>query len=126
MKTEFARVLGKVILVVFTALPGTASRAADLAVPVALGWNLLGNTGTAAIDVAAVLGDGTQVTSVWKWNRQTSTWGFYAPNLAASGILASYASGKSYQVLSSIGPGEGFWVNAAQAFTLSRPGIVPL
>lgn len=125
MKSEFARILGKVILVVIAALPGTLSRAADLSVPVALGWNLLGNTGTAAIDVAAVLGDGTTVTSVWKWNNRTATWGFYAPALAASGILASYASGKSYEVLSSIGPGEGFWVNAVQPFTLSRPGIVP-
>ena len=125
MRTEFARILGKVILVVITALSGTLSRAADLSVPVALGWNLLGNTGTAAIDVASALGDGTKVSTVWKWNSQTSSWSFYAPALAASGILASYASGKSYEVLSSIGPGEGFWVNAVQAFTLSRPGIVP-
>ena len=123
MKIEFARVLR--ILAVLAALSGTASHGADLAIPVAQGWNLLGNTGTAAIDAASVLGDSTKVTTVWKWNSQTSSWVFYAPSLAANGTLASYASGKGYQVLSGIAPGEGFWLDAAQAFTLSRPGIVP-
>jgi len=122
MKIIIARVFQ--ILVVLFALSGTAAHGADLAIPIAQGWNLLGNTSTAAIDVAS-LGDVTKVTTVWKWNSPTASWAFYAPKLAADATLATYASGKGYQVLASIAPGEGFWLNAAQAFTLSRPGIFP-
>lgn len=45
----------------------------------------------------------------------------YAPSLSAS-ALASYCASHNYQVLSSIGPGEGYWVNAAQAVTLQQSG----
>ena len=91
------------------------------------GWNLLGNTGSPAIAVQTdpSLSDSNKVTTVWKWNAQAAGWAFYAPSLAAGGTLATYAAGKGYQVLSTIEPGEGFWVNAAQAFTLTRTGITP-
>lgn len=112
-------------LVALAALVSSASQGADLAIQVNPGWNLLGNTGTAAIDVTADLGDSTRVITVWKWNSQASTWGFYAPSLAAGGRLTSYAGEKGYQVLSQIAPGEGFWLNAAQAFTLERTNVVP-
>jgi len=123
MKTYISRLFR--VIAVLAALCGTTAQGADLSIPVAPGWNLLGNTGTSVLDVASVLGDGAKITTVWKWNSQSSSWAFYSPSLAADGTLAPYAAGKGYQVLSEIAPGEGFWVNAAQAFTLDRPGIVP-
>lgn len=85
------------------------------------GWNLLGNTATTSISATSVpeLFDAANVTTLWKWNSETSSWAFYAPGLAASGTLVSYASEKGYQVLASIAPGEGFWVNAAPVLLLS-------
>lgn len=120
-----ARHLKQGILGAFIAFFASVSHAVDLTVSVASGWNLLGNTGATSIDATSLpeLFDATKVTTLWKWNSQTSSWVFYAPSLANNGTLAAYASGKGYQVLSSIAPGEGFWVNAAQPFTLSRTGI---
>ena len=114
-------------LIACAALFGSSAHGVDLAIPLGAGWNLLGNTGSPAIDVTKdlSLSDSTKVTTVWKWNAQAAGWVFYAPSLAASGTLATYAAGKGYQVLSTIEPGEGFWVNAAQAFTLNRTGITP-
>ncbi|TSA19228.1 MAG: hypothetical protein D4R74_00005, partial [Betaproteobacteria bacterium] len=83
------------------------------------GWNLMGNSSSGAIDVAAVFGDKTKVTTVWKWVSSTSQWAFYAPSLADGG--AAYAAGKGYDFLTSISGGEGFWVNAAAAFTAPLP-----
>ena len=85
------------------------------------GWNLLGNSSSASLDVASTFGNSTQVTTVWKWVSATSRWAFYAPSLNASGTLASYAAGKGYDVLSAIGAGEGFWVNAQTTFTAQLP-----
>ena len=120
-----AQYLKQGILGAFIAFFANVSHAVDLTVPVVSGWNLLGNTGATAIDATSLpeLFDATKVTSLWKWNSQTSSWVFYAPSLSKDGTLAAYASGKGYQVLSGIAPGEGFWVNAAQPFTLSRTGI---
>jgi len=98
-------------------------------IPVSLvtGWNLLGNGVNAPLDVSA-LGNATQVTTVWKWEPTgTSTgitypaWAFYAPSLASSGTLASYAASKGYDVLTTINAGEGFWVNAKTAFSIQLP-----
>lgn len=80
------------------------------------GWNLLGNSVSTPLDVAATLGDATKVTTVWKWIPATSKWAFYAPTMTAPD-LATYATNKGYEVLSTVNGGEGFWVNAKVAFT---------
>ncbi|MEY2631969.1 MAG: hypothetical protein RIR00_623, partial [Pseudomonadota bacterium] len=91
------------------------------------GWNLLGNGNETALDVATVFGDATQVQSVWKWVSSGSsaglsypTWAFYTPLQADGG--KAYAAGKGYEALTSIAGGEGFWVNAKQAYTATLPG----
>ncbi len=89
-------------------------------VPVVAGWNLLGNSNSAAMDVATVLGNASNVTSVWKWIPASGKWAFYAPSMDAA-TLATYAAGKGYDVLSSVAGGEGFWVNAKNAFTITLP-----
>jgi len=84
------------------------------------GWNLLGNGSAAPIDVAAAFGDAAKFTSVWKWNSSTGAWAFYAPSLG-SAELALYAQSKAYDVLSSIEPKEGFWVQVLTDVSLAGP-----
>ena len=81
------------------------------------GWNLLGNSSSAAIDVTQTFGDSTQFISVWKWNPGTHRWGFYAPSMSSS-ALTDYARGRGYEVIGSVVPKEGFWVNATSAVAL--------
>jgi hypothetical protein len=89
------------------------------------GWNLLGNSSSSPLDVTK-LGDSTQsqIVSVWKWVPGKQRWAFYTPasSMSAS-ALATYAQSKGYDVLASINPGEGFWVNssATASFTLQLP-----
>lgn len=96
-----------------------ATPAAELSVAVNSGWNLLGNSTTTAINVRSVLGDRTKVVSVWQWDRTNSAWAFFSPALASDTELSVFALGNGYQVLASIPPGQGFWVNAASSFTLA-------
>ena len=91
------------------------------------GWNLVGNGYATTIDVAQAFGDRALVTTVWKWLADKMAWAFYAPSLTAE-QLQSYAQGKGYEVLSTIGAGEGFWVNAAKAWSASpqTAGLQPV
>jgi len=84
------------------------------------GWNLAGNSLTQAIDVKTLFGTQSGVQTVWKWDAAGAKWAFYAPTLDASGTLASYASSKGYNVLATINPGEGFWVNASAPVALGK------
>jgi hypothetical protein len=95
---------------------GNAFAAATL--ELTAGWNLLGNSSTAPIDVAAAFGDATRITTVWKWNRQAGVWALYAPSLSSAG-LTLYAQDKGYEVLSSIEPKEGFWIQAPAPVSLT-------
>ena len=67
--------------------------------------------------------DPASVQSVWKWVNAGSganpAWAFYSPLLADGG--KAFAASKGYQFLSSIGTGEGYWVNAKAAFVASLP-----
>jgi hypothetical protein len=78
------------------------------------GWNLVGNSDTLAIDVPGRLGDKTKITTVWKWNKQASRWSFFTPSMTPA-ELSAYAASKGYDVLASVAPKEGFWVNASAA-----------
>ncbi len=84
-----------------------------------VGWNLLGNSVNAALDVANAFSDTNKVATVWKWLAATSKWAFYTPALADGG--AAYAASKGYNFLTTINVGEGFWVNAKAVFTAQLP-----
>lgn len=95
----------------------------------ATGWNLVGNTLATTLDVAATFGAANTkdlITTVWKWVPGASVWAFYAPSLGVQGgsVLQDYVTGKGYQLLTTINPGEGFWVNAKPA-TGSTQVVVP-
>jgi len=87
------------------------------------GWNLIGNSYNVSIDVTALLSDTANVTTVWKWIPSTTKWAFYAPTLSSQ-ALADYVKNKGYEVLSTVSGGEGFWVNAKQAFDFQVPNGV--
>lgn len=82
-----------------------------------IGWNLVGNSNFATIDVPATFGDSTLVNTVWKWNSSSGKWAFYTPTQSDGG--SAYAATKGYEALTTINGAEGFWVNAIQSF--SRP-----
>ncbi len=58
--------------------------------------------------------------SVWKWVAATARWAFYTPALGTQALI-DYAASKGYDVLSTLGGGDGFWVNAKQAFSVQLP-----
>lgn len=103
----------------------TACTASSLATSVSYtpqfpaGWNLAGNSSNVALDVKASFASQPAVQSVWKWNPAGSNWSFYAPSLDNAGTLAAYATAKGYAVLTAIGPGQGYWVNAQSVVTLA-------
>ncbi len=101
--------------IVLTVLPGFS---------LAQGWNLLGNSVDAAMDVASTWGYPASVISVWKWLPISDRWAFYAPSMSRID-LAAYVQYKGYDLLTTINGGEGFWVNAIAAFNAQLPaGLV--
>lgn len=109
--------LAKLVLL-SAALSLSTGTFAQVALNLTAGWNLVGNSDSTPIDVATRLGDASKITTVWKWNKATRKWAFYAPSMASSD-LTTYAQGKGYDVLTSIAPKEGFWVNASTAVALA-------
>jgi uncharacterized secreted protein with C-terminal beta-propeller domain len=83
------------------------------------GWNLVGNSDATPIEVAARF-NGANISTVWTWNKVASKWAFYTPSMSAA-QLANYAQTQGYEVLSSIAPKDGFWVNANAATLLADP-----
>ena len=75
------------------------------------GWSLLGNSLNQSLSVMSLYNDANAITSVWKWDANTLGWQFYTPLMSAT-ELQTYAASKGYAVLSSVNPGEGYWVNA--------------
>ena len=79
------------------------------------GWNLLSNRTT--ITAADLFSDDTKFSSAWKWN--TDKWAVYIPGETT---LGEYAASKGFSELSTINPGEGFWVNSQLSQTVSISG----
>jgi hypothetical protein len=104
----------------FAGVTGTVPAPATVALTFIPGWNLVGNSSSGSLNVAAAFGDGTKVNTVWKWIAGVTKWAFYAPSLVGQ-ALTDYATSKGYDVLTTINGGEGFWVNATTAFTAQLP-----
>jgi alpha-tubulin suppressor-like RCC1 family protein len=87
------------------------------------GWNLVGNGGGTAMNVASLFGDASKIYSLWKWVKAGTTpgitypnWALYTPGQSDSG--AAYAASMGYDTFSSIASGEGFWVNSKTPFSV--------
>lgn len=85
------------------------------------GWNLIGNGYSKSFNVSNIFGNPDLIKSVWKWVASSSSWAFYSPSLSGD-QLSSYAQQQTYQVLSTINPGDGFWVNSVSAQTVTLTG----
>ena len=107
---------GAALLAVALVLSGAAK--AQVIFNLTTGWNLLGNSSAAPIDVATTFGDSSKITTVWKWNKTASRWAFYSPRMTASD-LATYSQAKGYGALTSIAPKEGFWVNSSTIVSIN-------
>jgi len=73
------------------------------------GWNLVSSL--VPVEVSQVFGDATTYTSLWKW--ENNKWAVSLPGKADEGL--AYAESKGFVLLTSIAPGEGFWVNSLDA-----------
>ena len=108
---------------------GAAVKAVEARVTVPLnlvtGWNLTGSGLNASADVARVFGDSAKVESVWRWLPGTQRWSVYLPALSPV-ELAAFAVGRSYDVLSTLDAGDGFWVRAKQPLTVAMPRAEPI
>jgi uncharacterized protein YkwD len=92
------------------------------------GWNLIGNSLDSPITVnqafPVTVSNPSPYSTIWKWNAATSKWAFYTPTQSDGG--AAYATSKGYDFLATINPGEGFWVNANSASSMSQTGTAYL
>jgi hypothetical protein len=90
-------------------------------ITLAPGWNLVGNSYDTALEVATAFSNPAGVISVWKWiPGAAGRWAYYTPSLTGQ-TLADYAAARGYDVLTTINGGEGFWVNAASAVSVTLP-----
>ena len=112
-------------LVMITAV-SVVPESADIRITLNLvkGWNLVGNGTNASIAVASLLNDAANISSVWTWQASGNAWAFYAPGQAEGGL--TYAQSRGYAALTSIGAGDGFWINALQDFALHLPTAAAL
>jgi len=94
------------------------------------GFNLIGNSTTMVLNVATVFGNvvdsdvtgvSAKIDAVWRWNSTTQKWQFYTPQLTVA-QSAAYAASHNFEALTSVPPGEGYWISTYQAFTLDVAG----
>ncbi len=101
------------------------SSSGGLTISLSSGWNLVGNSNNTTIAVNTTNFPAATFTSVWKWNSTSSTWAFYTPQNTDGG--AAYAATNGYEALTSINPGDGFWVNVkGTTGTITVPSATPV
>ncbi len=100
-------------------IPIAVKSAAEKLLPLAAGWNLVGNSTSVALEATTLFANASNIITLWKWVPANGNWAFYAPSLGDGG--AAYAASKGYDFLVTIGPGDGFWVNAKAAFSVQLP-----
>jgi hypothetical protein len=105
------------------------THAADM--QIANGWSLVGYTGGTTVKVETIFGTvatndipnvTSNITSVWKW--VNGGWQFWTPAMTSTD-LASYATGKGYQVLTDLQPGDGYWINVKSSITFNDFATAP-
>ncbi len=101
--------------------------AAQVTITLLPGWNLIGNGSDTAFSVEDVFGQNDQVSSIWKWvfkgrvpGIRYPAWAFRSSTLSDKG--QAYAGSRGYELLSTVNPGEAFWVQAKSAFSVTLPG----
>jgi len=108
----------------FLSLLAISSFAYSAEFSVGKGWNLLGTS--TDITANTVFTNSDAVVSVWSWDNATSTWKFFSPSKSFTDGGAAYAVSKGYSPLTKITAAQGFWVNAATAFSVSNNTIAAI
>lgn len=111
---------GKVLiddLMVARIEPGEAdtTTTTSLTLPISLGWNLLSSA--IGFQASEIFSNSAKCLSAWKW--KNGTWAVYLPDEVYPG---SYANAKGFSQLTTINPGDGFWLNASGETSLTIPG----
>jgi len=103
----------------------TTTTLAGSSIPLFAGWNLVGTGAGGTVPVASTFSDPAKFASVWKWVSAKSNWAFFSPIADDGG--ASFAAGNGFDYLTTVNPGEGFWVNAKadNVLTLGTGSPVP-
>jgi uncharacterized protein (TIGR03790 family) len=117
MLNKFCFTLIPKLVLLIVALALSLAAYAQVILNLVPGWNLLGNSSSAPIDVTQTFGDSSKFTSVWKWDKATNHWMFYAPSMSGA-ALSTFAQQRDYEVLSDIAPKEGYWVYALAGASL--------
>lgn len=93
-----------------------------------VGWSLLGTPPSSDLNMVSVFGNAdaptsisTKVNSVWSWSSTQNKWNFYAPSMTVQ-QLSDYSALKGYNILNTLSAGDGFWINAKEAFDLDLTG----
>lgn len=118
--SSFTLALGVLLVAIAVSLTANAQAFFNLGA----GWRLLGNAESSSLDVATTFGGTGKINTVWKWSSANKRWALYMPSLTST-ELTTYAQAKGYDVLTSIAPKEGFWVNAATEGTFTGPISTP-
>jgi len=64
------------------------------------------------------------IISIWKWSSKDNCWAVSLPDLSDEAASA-YIEAKGFLMLETLSGGEGYWLNAKQAFTLKVSGKNP-
>jgi len=85
---------------------GRGFTTAPLPLKLSVGWNLIGLTGNKPRTIAEIVASQEGVISIWKWGE-----GGWQVALPGEQVPGDYATAKGFGTATSIGPGEGAWVN---------------
>lgn len=107
---------GNIVSIVASTASGITQ--AEFQLGIQKGWNLV--SCPVGVDLTSYFTDTTFV-SIWKWDANNDTWAVRLPS-DTKDKGASYAQAKGFAFLSSVNPGEGFWVNSNSSLNLTVQG----
>jgi hypothetical protein len=110
-----------------TVVASFAAPAQPLTIDLVDGFNLVGNPLAVSVDLVAKYGDVTvpvvglssEIESIWAWNPVTQKWRFHSPQQTPAQKAAYIAHpSRQYEALTSVAPGEGYWIKVYAPMTL--------
>lgn len=113
MQKLFSDLICGYMMMFFFGLSVSSGNAASL--DFVSGWNLASSP--VPVNTAEIFANQDSFISIWVW--RSENWEVYLPGEADHGL---YAAQKGFGLLTTINPGEGFWVKATSASSITTPG----
>jgi hypothetical protein len=96
------------------------------------GFTLAGNGFDTVINVITLFGAKdapvnnitNNINAVWAWNAVMQKWRFHTPQFTTANS-AAYALANNYEVLTSVAPGEGYWIEVVAPLSLPAQSGTP-